>query len=99
MPGRALTSLTPSGGSLPTSDSNPNLMSRQSCPKEKECRVAEFVAAARKVEVLKTLEDGTTLKTAITWTGMNLFENTVTVTVFYKNTPQVATFGWNVQNP
>merc|ERR1719312_567094 len=60
---------------------------------------SESVAAARKVEVLKTLEDGTTLKTAITWTGMNLFENTVTVTVFYKNTPQVATFGWNVQNP
>merc|ERR1719320_947293 len=37
--------------------------------------VAEFVAATRKVEVLKTLEDGTTLKTTITWTGMNLFEN------------------------
>merc|ERR1719320_9799 len=61
--------------------------------------VAEFVAAARKVEVLKPLEDGTTLKTKITWTGMNLFENTVTATVFYKDTPQVATFGWNVQNP
>merc|ERR1711862_968206 len=54
--------------------------------------VAEFVAAARKVEVLKPLEDGTTLKTAITWTGMNLFENTVTVTVFYKNTPLFGDF-------
>merc|ERR1711862_340839 len=31
-------------------------------------RNSEFVAAARKVEVLKTLEDGTTLKTTITWT-------------------------------
>ena len=44
MPG-ALKSLSPSGGSLPTSansvwssDSNLNLMSRQSCPKEKECQ-------------------------------------------------------------
>merc|ERR1712168_1511193 len=35
--------------------------------------VAEFVAAARKVEVVKVLEDGTKLKTTITWTGFNFF--------------------------
>merc|ERR550519_2981302 len=61
--------------------------------------VAEFVAAARKVEVLKVLEDGTKLKTTITWTGLDFFENTATVTVFYKDIPQLVTFGWNVQNP
>merc|ERR1719228_2165498 len=61
--------------------------------------VAEFVAAARKVEVLKTLEDGTKLKTTITWTGLDFFENTATVTMLYKDNPQVATFGWNFQNP
>merc|ERR1719233_759435 len=61
--------------------------------------VAEFVAAARKVELLKTLKDGTKLKTTITWTGMNLFENTATVTMFYKDIPQEAIIGWNVQNP
>merc|ERR1719233_2594083 len=58
--------------------------------------VAEFVAAARKVELLKTLKDGTKLKTTITWTGMNLFENTATVTMFYKDIPQKAIIGWNV---
>merc|ERR1711970_779653 len=62
-------------------------------------QVAEFAAAARKVELLKTLEDATKLKTTITWAGMDLFKNTVTVTVFYKDIPQVATIGWNVQNP
>merc|ERR1711862_612696 len=61
--------------------------------------VAEFVATARKVEVLKALGDGTMLKTTITWTGLNLFENTATVTMLYKDIPQVANIGWNVQNP
>ena len=61
--------------------------------------VAEFVATARKVEVMKALGDGTMLKTTITWTGLNLFENTATVTMLYKDIPQVATIGWNVQNP
>merc|ERR1719273_796659 len=61
--------------------------------------VAEFVAAARKVEVVKVLEDGTKLKATITWTGLDFFENTATVTMLYKDIPQVATFGWNVQNP
>merc|ERR1712168_667331 len=60
--------------------------------------VAEFVAAARKVEVVKVLEDGTKLKTTITWTGLDFFENTATVTMLYKDIPQVATFGWNFQN-
>merc|ERR1712142_891323 len=34
--------------------------------------VAEFVADAKKVEVLKTLDDGTVLKTTITWTGADI---------------------------
>merc|ERR1712055_1249533 len=61
--------------------------------------VAEFVAAARKVEVEKVLEDGTKLKTTITWTGLDFFDNQATVTMLYKDIPQVATFGWNCQNP
>merc|ERR1712002_75953 len=61
--------------------------------------VAEFVAAARKIEVVKALEDGTKLKTTVTWTGLDFFENTATVTMLYKDIPQVATFGWNFQNP
>jgi len=60
--------------------------------------VAEFVADAKKVEVLKTLDDGTVLKTTITWTGADILENTVTATVMYKNVPQIATFGWNVRD-
>merc|ERR1712168_444183 len=52
--------------------------------------VAEFVADAKKVEVLKTLDDGTVLKTTITWTGADILENTVTATVMYKNVPQIA---------
>merc|ERR1712142_506262 len=49
-------------------------------------------------EVLKTLDDGTVLKTTITWTGADILENTVTATVMYKNVPQIATFGWNVRD-
>jgi len=59
--------------------------------------VAEFVAAAKKVEIVRTLKNGTILKTMITWTGGDLFENTATVTVLYKGIPQVATIGWNIR--
>ena len=60
--------------------------------------VAEFVTADKKVEFLRTLKDGTTLKTIVTWTGGDLFENTATATVMYKDVPQVATIGWNVRD-
>jgi len=60
--------------------------------------LAEFVAAAKKVEVMRPLKDGKIVKTTITWTGKDLLENTVTATVMYKDIPQVATIGWNVQD-
>jgi len=60
--------------------------------------LAEFVAAAKKVEVMRPLKDGKIVKTTITWTGKDLLENTVTATVLYKDIPQVATIGWNVQD-
>ena len=43
------------------------------------------------------MRDGSVLKTMITWTGGDLFENTATVTVLYKDIPQVATIGWNIR--
>jgi hypothetical protein len=60
--------------------------------------VAEFVTANKKVEVTRTMKDGTQLRTMVTWTGGDLFENTATVTVMYKDVPQVATIGWNVRD-
>jgi len=60
--------------------------------------VAEFVTADKKVEFLRTLKDGTTLKTIVTWTGGDMLENTATATVMYKDVPQVATIGWNVRD-
>merc|ERR1712106_692003 len=59
--------------------------------------VAEFVAASKKVEILRTLRDGSVLKTMITWTGGDLCENTATVTMLHKDIPQVATIGWNIR--
>ena len=60
--------------------------------------LAEFVAAARMVEVMRPLKDGKMMRTTFTWTSNDLFENTVTATAMYKDIPQVATFGWNVKD-
>merc|ERR1719273_4989 len=60
--------------------------------------LAEFVAAARKVELMRPLKDGKILKTTFTWTSKDFFENTVTATAMYKDIPQVATIGWNVKD-
>eukprot|EP00092_Neocalanus_flemingeri_P094965 GFUD01120803.1.p1 GENE.GFUD01120803.1~~GFUD01120803.1.p1 ORF type:complete len:247 (-),score=77.11 GFUD01120803.1:91-723(-) len=60
--------------------------------------IAEFVAANKKVEVTRTMKDGTQLKTMVTWTRGDLVENTATVTVMYRGVAQVATIGWNVRD-
>ena len=60
--------------------------------------LAEFVAAARMVEVMRPLKDGKMMRTTFTWASNDLFENTVTATAMYKDIPQVATFGWNVKD-
>ena len=60
--------------------------------------VAEFVTADRKVELMKTLNDRTQLKTIVSWTGNNILENKATVSVIYKNIPQVGTFRWNLKD-
>merc|ERR1712241_208956 len=60
--------------------------------------LAEFVAAARRVELMRPLKDGKILKTTFTWTSKDFFENTVTATAMYKDIPQVATIGWNVKD-
>merc|ERR1712154_536427 len=52
--------------------------------------LAEFVAAAKKVEVMRPLKDGKIVKTTITWTGKDLLENTVTATVLYKDIAHIA---------
>jgi len=58
--------------------------------------VAEFVAADKNVEIVRTMKDGTPLKTVVTWTKGDLLENSATVTMMYKNMPQVVTFDWNL---
>merc|ERR1712228_17249 len=59
-------------------------------------KVAEFVAADKKVEVQRTLKDGTLLKTTVRWTSGSLLANTATVDVVYKNVPITGTFTWNL---
>merc|ERR1719431_1001539 len=44
------------------------------------------------------MKDGTKLKTVVTWTKGDLLENSATVTMMYKNVPQVATFDWNLRD-
>ena len=60
--------------------------------------IAEFVTGDKKVELIRTLEDGSKMKTIVTWTEGDMFEITATVTIIYKNVPQVATFRWNVKD-
>merc|ERR1711936_526489 len=60
--------------------------------------VAEFVAADKNVEIVRTMKDGTKLKTVVTWTRGDLLKNSATVTMMYKNVPQVATFDWNLRD-
>jgi len=59
-------------------------------------KVAEFVAADKKVEVQRTLKDGTLLKTTVSWTSGSLLANTATVDIVYKNVPITGTFTWNL---
>merc|ERR1719474_898832 len=49
-----------------------------------------------KVEVQRTLKDGTLLKTTVSWTSGSLLANTATVDVMYKNVPITGTFTWNL---
>jgi len=60
--------------------------------------VVEFVAATRNFEIMKTMKDGRQVKTTVTWDNNDMLDNTATITVVYKDTPQVITIGWNVRD-
>lgn len=60
--------------------------------------VVQFLAAAKKIEVVKTLKDGSIIKPTMTWTKQSLVDNTATLKVLYKNIPIEFTCTWNMND-
>merc|ERR1712121_311909 len=55
-------------------------------------------AVALNALVTLTMKDGRQVKTTVTWDNNDMLDNTATITVVYKDTPQVITIGWNVRD-